>query len=70
MYLWLPPPRGDMSACCATYSYSSLRVAPGHEGVVESELSRVLPSKLAAAGHRFRQPDLDQALRHVLGRTR
>jgi uncharacterized protein (TIGR01777 family) len=31
---------------------------------------RVLPAKLAAAGHRFRQPDLDQALRHVLGRTR
>jgi len=31
---------------------------------------RVLPSKLAAAGHRFRQPDLDQALRHVLGRTK
>lgn len=30
---------------------------------------RVAPRTLAAAGHRFRQPDLDQALRHVLGRT-
>jgi uncharacterized protein (TIGR01777 family) len=30
---------------------------------------RVAPAKLAAAGHRFRQPDLDQALRHLLGRT-
>ncbi|OCB28267.1 TIGR01777 family protein [Mycobacterium malmoense] len=30
---------------------------------------RVLPHKLAAAGHRFRQPDLDQALRHLLGRA-
>jgi uncharacterized protein (TIGR01777 family) len=31
---------------------------------------RVIPAKLNAAGHRFRQPDLDQALRHLLGRTR
>lgn len=30
---------------------------------------RVAPAKLGAAGHRFRQPDLDQALRHLLGRT-
>lgn len=30
---------------------------------------RVAPRKLVAAGHRFRQPDLDQALRHLLGRT-
>lgn len=30
---------------------------------------RVAPRTLAAAGHRFRQPDLDQALRHLLGRT-
>ena len=30
---------------------------------------RVAPAKLAAAGHRFRQPQLDQALRHLLGRT-
>lgn len=30
---------------------------------------RVAPRTLVAAGHRFRQPDLDQALRHLLGRT-
>jgi NAD dependent epimerase/dehydratase family enzyme len=30
---------------------------------------RVLPHKLAGAGHRFRQPDLEQALRHLLGRA-
>lgn len=30
---------------------------------------RVLPGKLAAAGHRFRRPDLEETLRHLLGRT-
>jgi uncharacterized protein len=30
---------------------------------------RVVPHRLGAAGHRFRQPDLDRALRHLLGRT-
>jgi uncharacterized protein len=29
---------------------------------------RVLPSRLQQAGHRFRHPDLDQTLRHLLGR--
>ena len=29
---------------------------------------RVTPQKLAAAGHRFRQPQLEQALRHLLGK--
>ena len=29
----------------------------------------VVPQRLSQAGHRFRQPDLDQALRHLLGRT-
>jgi len=29
----------------------------------------VLPNKLSQAGHRFRQPDLEQALRHLLGRA-
>ena len=29
---------------------------------------RVAPQKLAAAGHRFRQPQLEQALRHLLGK--
>ena len=43
-----------IDTCCATYSYSSLRVTPGHEGAVESELSRVLPSKLLAAAVGFR----------------
>lgn len=31
---------------------------------------RVSPGKLSRAGHRFRQPELDQALRHLLGRAR
>jgi hypothetical protein len=30
---------------------------------------RVAPAKLAAAAHRFRHPDLELALRHLLGRT-
>ncbi|MEU4313198.1 TIGR01777 family oxidoreductase [Nocardia sp. NPDC024068] len=30
---------------------------------------RVVPDRLGAAGHEFRDPDLDSALRHVLGRT-
>ncbi len=30
---------------------------------------RVVPAKLTAAAHRFRQPELDQALRHLLGRS-
>lgn len=29
---------------------------------------RAVPAALSAAGHRFRHPNLDQALRHVLGR--
>lgn len=31
---------------------------------------RVSPAKLAAADHRFRQPGLEEALRHLLGRAR
>ncbi|MCP2276738.1 hypothetical protein SAMN04244553_4252 [Nocardia amikacinitolerans] len=31
---------------------------------------RVLPTRLVAAGHEFRTPGLDAALRHLLGRTR
>jgi uncharacterized protein (TIGR01777 family) len=31
--------------------------------------TRVRPSRLLAAGHRFRFPDLEGALRHLLGRT-
>jgi uncharacterized protein (TIGR01777 family) len=30
---------------------------------------RVVPARLHAVGHRFRHPDLEQALRHLLGRT-
>jgi uncharacterized protein len=29
---------------------------------------RVIPGRLSQCGHRFRQPDLDSALRHLLGR--
>lgn len=31
---------------------------------------RVSPARLSRAGHRFRRPDLDSALRHVLGRVK
>ena len=31
---------------------------------------RVIPQSLGEAGHRFRHPDLGQALRHLLGRSR
>ncbi|MGZ4529263.1 MAG: TIGR01777 family oxidoreductase [Mycobacterium sp.] len=46
------------------------RVLLGEQGARELACAsqRVLPHKLTAVGHRFRQPDLDQALRHVLGR--
>lgn len=30
---------------------------------------RVIPARLHQAGHQFRHPDLDQTLRHLLGRT-
>jgi NAD dependent epimerase/dehydratase family enzyme len=30
---------------------------------------RVIAQQLSQAGHRFRQPDLDDALRHLLGRN-
>ncbi|MFI5779835.1 TIGR01777 family oxidoreductase [Nocardia sp. NPDC051570] len=44
----------------------------GGEGVEELALAsqRVVPAGLTAAGHRFRDEDLESALRHVLGRTR
>lgn len=47
------------------------RLLLGSQGARELACAsqRVAPAKLAAAGHRFRQPDLDQALRHLLGRT-
>ena len=56
-----------IDGCCATYSYSSLQVAPGHEGAVESELSQVLPSKLlaAVAGFRSGAPSVGLAERAI-----
>jgi hypothetical protein len=35
--------------CCATYSYSSLKITPGHYGAVQAELSKVIPSKLLSS---------------------
>jgi uncharacterized protein len=47
------------------------RVLLGEQGARELACAsqRALPHKLTALGHRFRQPDLDQALRHLLGRA-
>lgn len=47
------------------------RLLLGEQGARElaTASQRVAPAKLAAAGHRFRQPGLDGALRHLLGRT-
>ncbi|BBZ45131.1 TIGR01777 family oxidoreductase [Mycobacterium parmense] len=47
------------------------RLLLGKQGARELAFAnqRVLPQKLTAAGHRFRQPALDEALRHVLGRS-
>ncbi|MGZ4582799.1 MAG: TIGR01777 family oxidoreductase [Mycobacterium sp.] len=46
------------------------RVLLGAQGARELACAsqRVLPHKLTEAGHRFRQPHLDEALRHLLGR--
>jgi uncharacterized protein len=46
------------------------RLLLGEQGARElaTASQRVTPDKLNHAGHRFRQPDLDQALRHLLGR--
>jgi len=43
----------------------------GAEGARELAAAnqRVLPARLGAAGHSFRHPDLEGALRHMLGRT-
>lgn len=47
------------------------RLLLGGQGARElaTASQRVAPARLAAAGHRFRQPGLDGALRHLLGRT-
>jgi uncharacterized protein len=46
------------------------RLLLGEQGARELACAsqRVTPQKLSQTGHRFRQPDLDQALRHLLGR--
>ncbi|MCX4098167.1 TIGR01777 family oxidoreductase [Nocardia sp. alder85J] len=43
----------------------------GAEGATElaTASQRVLPTRLQSAGHRFRTPDLEPALRHLFGRT-
>ncbi|WP_374022264.1 TIGR01777 family oxidoreductase [Mycobacterium sp. HNNTM2301] len=48
------------------------RVLLGEQGARELACAsqRVLPQKLTVAGHRFRQPDLERALRHLLGQAR
>ncbi|CAM3401772.1 TIGR01777 family oxidoreductase [Mycobacterium colombiense] len=47
------------------------RLLLGEQGARELACAsqRVAPAALATAGHRFRQPDLEAALRHLLGRT-
>jgi uncharacterized protein len=47
------------------------RLLLGNQGARELACAsqRVIPAKLQQAGHRFRHPDLDEALRHLLGRT-
>jgi uncharacterized protein len=46
------------------------RLLLGEEGASEiaQASQHVLPERLIAVGHHFRQPDLDQALRHLFGR--
>lgn len=46
------------------------RLLLGEQGARELACAsqRVMPHKLTAAGHRFRHPDLEGALRHLLGR--
>ena len=47
------------------------RLLLGDQGARELACAsqRVIPAKLQQAGHRFRHPNLDQALRHLLGRA-
>ena len=47
------------------------RLLLGDQGARELACAsqRVIPAKLQQAGHRFRHPDLDRALRHLLGRA-
>ncbi|OBA59364.1 TIGR01777 family protein [Mycobacterium sp. 1100029.7] len=47
------------------------RILLGSQGARELALAnqRVVPARLDQAGHRFRRPELDGALRHLLGHT-
>ncbi|OBK15709.1 TIGR01777 family oxidoreductase [Mycobacterium asiaticum] len=47
------------------------RILLGAQGARELALAnqRVSPARLVDAGHRFRQPDLESSLRHLLGRS-
>jgi uncharacterized protein (TIGR01777 family) len=47
------------------------RLLLGEQGARElaSASQRVLPARLQQADHRFRRPDLEQTLRHLLGRA-
>jgi uncharacterized protein len=47
------------------------RLLLGNQGARELACAsqRVIPAKLQQAGHRFRHPDLDEALHHLLGHT-
>jgi uncharacterized protein (TIGR01777 family) len=47
------------------------KVLLGEQGARELALAnqRVLPARLQQADHRFRRPDLEQTLRHLLGRS-
>jgi uncharacterized protein (TIGR01777 family) len=49
----------------------ALRIVFGREAAAEAMLSstRLVPARLIAAGFRFRFPELEGALRHVLGRA-
>lgn len=48
------------------------RLLLGEQGARELACAsqRVIPGRLSQSGHRFRHPDLHQALRHLLGRAR
>jgi len=48
------------------------RLLLGEQGARELACANqnVVPARLQQAGHQFRHPDLEHALRHVLGRTR
>jgi NAD dependent epimerase/dehydratase family enzyme len=46
----------------------ALRLAVGEMADVLLNGSRVIPERLMTSGYEFRHPELEAALRHVLGR--